>query len=68
MARYTGPKLELHVNSVKQSSEQIKFCLRKIILPDSMVITVAEKLLNTVSCWLKSRKLNILTGYWKTVP
>ena len=25
-------KLELHVNSVKQSSEQIKFCLRKTIL------------------------------------
>ena len=35
-------KLELHVNLVKQSSEQIKFCLRKTILPDSMETTVAK--------------------------
>ena len=65
MARYTGPKQELHVNLVKQSLEQIKFYLRKTILPDSMEITAVEKLLNTVSCWLKSRKQNILTEYWK---
>ena len=30
-------KLELHVNSVKQSSEQIKFCLRKTILADKVL-------------------------------
>ena len=37
-------KLELHVNSVKQSSEQIKFCLRKTILGEA--IFGADKVLS----------------------
>ena len=36
-------KLELHVNSVKQSSEQIKFCLRKTILTSEYGVMLAEK-------------------------
>lgn len=55
MARYTGPNQELPVNSVKESLEQIKFYLRRIILPDNMVTTEEERLLSMVSCWQKNK-------------
>ena len=58
MARYTGPKSRIARNSVKESLELTKFCQRRTILPDNMVIQEKEKLLNTVCNFVKSRKLN----------
>ena len=65
MARYTGPKTRIARKFGEAIFGADKFYLRKTILPDSMVILAVEKHQNMVSCWLKNRKQNILTEFWK---
>ncbi len=53
------------VNSVKVSLEQIKYCQRRTILPDSTVIQEREKLLNMVFNFVRNRKPNTPMEFWK---
>lgn len=63
MARYIGPKSRIARKFGEAIFGADKVLSSVIILPDSMVILVAARLPSTVSCWLRSRKLNILTVF-----
>ena len=66
MARYTGPKTRI----ARKFGEAI-FGADKVLSKKKLSSRTAwkqpsqKKLLSTVSCWLKSRKLNIHTVCWK---
>ena len=69
MARYTGPKSRSPVNSVKESLELTKFCQRRTILPDNMVIQEKEKT-SEYGVQLREKQKAKYT-YWsfrKTIP
>ena len=50
---------------LREKLEQIRFCLRRIILLDSTEIREREKLQSMVCNFARSRKLNILMEFWK---
>ena len=57
MARYTGPKSRIARKFGEGIFEQIKFCLRRTILPDSTVIP-EKKTSNMVFNFVRNRKKN----------
>ena len=57
---------ELPVSLVRQYSVRIKFFLRRTILLDNMVTPEKERLLNTVSSFVRSKKQNTLMAYWRS--
>ena len=68
MARYTGPKSRIARKFGEGIFGADKVLSKKNyppILPDSTVTLERERLLNTVCNFVRSRKLNILTVYWK---
>ena len=62
MARYTGPRTRI----ARKFGEAIKFFLRRTILLDNMVTPEKERLLNTVSSFVRSKKQNTLMAYWRS--
>ena len=65
MARYTGPKTRIARKFGEAIFGADKVLSKKNYPPGSMVILAVEKHQNMVSCWLKNRKQNILTEFWK---
>ena len=65
MARYTGPRTRI----ARKFGEAIfgpDKVLRRTILLDNMVTPEKERLLNTVSSFVRSKKQNTLMAYWRS--
>lgn len=67
MARYTGPKTRIARKFGEAIFGPDKVLSKRTILPDSTEMPAREKLPSTESSFVRSKKLNTLTVYWKTV-
>ncbi len=68
MARYTGPKSRIARKFGEGIFGADKVLSKKNYPPGQHGNNEKRKLLSMVSCWLKSRKLNIHTVFGKTIP
>ena len=65
MARYTGPKTRIARKFGEAIFGADKVLSKKNYPPGQHGNTRRRKTQNMVSCWLKNRKQNILTEFWK---
>ena len=66
MARYTGPRTRIARKFGEAIFGADKVLSKKNYPPDNMVTPEKERLLNTVSSFVRSKKQNTLMAYWRS--